>query len=414
MLSSFLNILAKDLKLIFRNKQLMLVCFTVPFVLLIIFSYMFSNGMERAQGPEPIDAAVVDNEDSIISRILIQSFNDNKSFTGFIRLHNYSEQDAEEKFKKGQVTAIIRIPHGFIKSVYYCENYPISVTVSTSSPLKGDVLRSMLEGYSEYIASVQSSVYSSYKYIDKLKLDEKTKGLMNEDLSKELVYKSLAREGIFDEKIYNDIPSSSSKEYYIISILIVFLMYIGISAGNFVIYDKNSRCLERIMTAPYGIPMAVLSKWISFIIFSFLYSLLFIFLPLLLFKVYIGIEIKPMLIFILLCTGFVDILFIFLGIIFKREEEYMLFCNFLVLITAVIGGCFIPLYMMPAAVQKLSMFTPEYWMIRSLLYLLNDYGLRYISWVICILCILSVILLSASIFSAERNVIGYERYNKNI
>lgn len=411
MLSSFLSLLMKDFKLILRNKQLMIVCFTVPFILLTIFSYIFSNGMERAQGPEPINAAVVDNEDSMISRILIQSFNDNKSFSGYIRLQNYSEEEAEEKLKKGEITAIIRIPRGFTESVYYCENYAISVTVSASSPLKAEILKSMLEGYSRYIASVESSIYSSYKYIDNLKIDDKTKNLMNEDLSKELVYKALAREGIFDKRIYNDIPSSSSQEYYIISILIVFLMYIGISSGNFIIYDKNNRCLDRIMTAPYGAPMAILSKWVSFFIFSFLYSLLFISVPLFLYELYIGVEIRSMLIFVALCIGFVDSLFIFLGIVFKREEEYMLFCNIIVLITAVIGGCFIPLYMMPPVIQKLSMLTPEYWMIRGLLYLLNDYGLRYILQVISVMGILSVILLCFSIFSVERKVVGYGRYN---
>jgi ABC-type uncharacterized transport system permease subunit len=63
---------------------------------------------------------------------------------------------------------------------------------------------------------------------------------------------------------------------------------------------------------------------------------------------------------------------IFIGGIFKNQESILLVGNIFNFIAALIGGSIIPLQFLPASVQRFSVFTPNYWFIRGLLFIQHN------------------------------------------
>lgn len=402
MINSFFSMLNKDLKLIFRNKQLLLVCFSIPFVLLFLFSYIYSGNMDREQSIEPMTLAVVDRENSVMTKMLIENFKGDKSFSDFINISVYSESEANERFKKGELTGILELPEGFSKSIYYCENYPVDLTINGNSYLKMQILENMMKSYSKFISAVESSVYGFNYYIDYLDISDKEKDKLNEKISINLVGTAISRGGIFKLTKVEDVPSSTSVEYFFISLIVIFLMYIGLTAGNFVVSERNNKNLKRLSSTPVYSHVIVISKCVSFLIFSIVFLFVFSIPMIIMKKIHITGNLSDILAFLLLSIFFIISFSVLMGCIFKSEEELMLFGNMFIFISALIGGSFIPIYMMPPAVQNISKLTFNYWIIKGYLYLFNSYTINEI-WVIpMIFIVLSVIFIMISTYKIER------------
>lgn len=402
MMYSLYNLILKDLKHIFRDKQLIMVCFTIPFVLLFLFSYIFSGSMERKQNIEPMVLAVVDGENSTITKMLIDNFKNNKSFSDFIEISVLSEKEAEKRFNRGELTAILELPQGFSKSIYYCENYPVDLTINGDSYLKMQILKNVMKSYSKFISGVESSVYGFNYYIDLLNITDKEKDNLNEKISINLIGTSLSRGKLFKLNKIEDIPSSTSTEYFLISMIIVFLMYIGLAAGNFIISERKNKTLRRLRIACVYKIFIIVSKLVAFLIFCLIFVFVFS-IPIIIFNdIYLGTALSRLIIFLSSAVIFIISFSIFLASFFKSEEELILFGNIFIFISALIGGSFIPVYMMPTIIQNISKFTPNYWITKGCLYLMNFYSLKEIWSIPAVLLVFSLVFLIISTFTIER------------
>jgi ABC-2 type transport system permease protein len=358
--------------------------------------------MERKQSIEPMSLAVIDRENSTITKMLIDNFKEDKSFSDFIHISVLSEKEAEERFHRGELTGILELPEGFSKSIYYCDNYPVNLTINGNSYLKMQILENIMKSYSKFISAVESSVYGFNYYIDLLNITDKEKDNLNDKISINLVGTSLSRGKLFKLNKIEDIPSSTSTEYFLISLIIIFLMYIGLSAGNFIMSERKNKSLKRLRTTCVNKFTIIISKLIAFFIFCLIFVFAFS-IPIIVFKdIYLGTALSGILIFLCSSIIFVISFSIFLGSFFKCEEELMLFGNMFIFISALIGGSFIPIYMMPTIIQNVSKITPNYWITKGCLYLMNFHSLKEIWTIPVILTVFSLAFLIISTFTIER------------
>jgi len=394
MLYSLFSMVIKDLKLILRNKQLMITSFAFPFIVFFIFSFTFSDLMKRKPVIEPFKVAVVDYENSNLSNTLINNFKNYKSFSNFVNLQILSIEEAKLKFSQNKLTAIVEIPSDFSRSLYYCENAPLKVTINEKEPLKGTVFKNIMESYGKFVSSVEAGVYTLDNSIEYLNLTPNEEEKYIEQFSVKLILSSLDRGSFFEDNKYENIPSSSSLQYFMFSISLVFIMYIALTAGTFIIQEKNNGCLYRLKTAPSSFWLITLSKCLAFSLFSLVQALIFMLPIVLLCRVNLGFNFGSILILLLLAIFFIVSFAILSSTFFKSEEACILFGNIFIFLLAIAGGSFIPLQLMPPDLQNISMFTPNYWLIKGFLCLSNSQSLYSQRYTVIVLVILTIVFLS--------------------
>ncbi|NLZ47530.1 MAG: ABC transporter permease [Clostridiales bacterium] len=366
-----IKVIKKDLKLILRHRWAIIAHLCLPFLLYGLFAFIFSGMMNREADITPLNVAVVDKENSVLSRILINNFKGNKTFSKMVNIKTMNEKDAEESFNENELIGIITIPEDFSKSLVYIENYPINVVLNKREPLKSSVLQNMMESYGNYVSSVEKSIVAYIDYLKDYDFTQNQLENINEEMSVNLVLAALSRGEFFQEREIESIPSSSSAEYFIAATLVLLLMYNGVSAGNHLIKEINSGCLKRTVVSPVGTLRIVLGKWISFSLYSSVQVAIFILPAVVFFKAFHQDLILKIIVYMWIAIFFINGIFIFLATFFRKEELFMAVGNIFVFICALVGGSFLPLQLMPLEIQKLASITPNYWIIRGSLYIMN-------------------------------------------
>ena len=186
----------KRLKLILRHRWAIIAICVFPF-LLYGLCFIFSGMMNREADITPLNVAVVDKENSVLSRILINNFKGNKTFSKMVNIKTMNEKDAEESFNENELIGIITIPEDFSKSLVYIENYPINVVLNKREPLKSSVLQNMMESYGNYVSSVEKSIVAYIDYLKDYDFTQNQLENINEEMSVNLVLLLYLEENFF-------------------------------------------------------------------------------------------------------------------------------------------------------------------------------------------------------------------------
>ena len=403
MIKRLKTLILKELIIIIRHKEWLLASLCLPFIVFFILSFSFKDMMKRESDISPIKVAIVDNDNSVASRMLLASFSNNKNFSDFINIVVSTRTVAIEKFNNNLLTGIIEIPKNFSGSLISMENRPLDITLNSEEPLKSSILKNVMEGYSRIIGAVETGVSSVEYYMDRNKETQEHKAKVNDYLSRNLIFTALGRSMFFAYEPHNDIPSTTSVEYYIIAIAVLLLMYMGIILGNLLIKERNSMVIKRLLSTPVTTFEIILSKWIAYSIYCTALLMIFIAPILLLYNLDIGYIIKNLFVFIIISVGLIISFYLMLATFFKDEESYILMANLYVFISAIIGGSFIPLQLMPENIRNISKLTPNYWIIKGEMYIINWYSLNDIKYIIGGMLLLTTGMLMTSIFMLRRD-----------
>jgi ABC-type Na+ efflux pump permease subunit len=395
-MKNLMNIIKKDLKLIVRYRGAVIASLCLPFLLYGIFAFVFSGMMEREADISPMKVAVVDKENSTLSRMLIKNFKDNRSFSNMVDMKFMEDYEAEESFERNELTGIIIIPEGFSRSLIYIENYPINVVLNKREPLKSSVLKNMMESYGVYVSSVEKSIVAFIGFLEEYDFTAAKLQDINEKMSVDLIFTALSRGNIFKPEQLNNIPAATSAEYFITAVLVLLLMYNGVTSGNYLLKEINSGCFKRTAATTVGPFQIVIGKWLSFSIFGIMQAVLFI-LP----AVAIGTALHQdllmnMLLYISVSILFIISIFIFLATFFQREEVFIAVGNIFVFICGLAGGSFLPLQLMPLEIQKLAAVTPNFWIIKGSMYIVNYFPMDSIKEIVLAFLATSLLLIIIS------------------
>lgn len=402
MITRLKTLILKELLIIIRHKEWLIAALFLPVIVFFILSSSFKDMMKRESDISPIKVAIVDNDNSTASKLLLSSFTSNKNFSNFVNIDVCTRTEAKEKFNSNLLTGIIEIPKNFSDSLLSMENLPLDMTLNSEEPLKSSILKNVMQGYSRIIGAVEIGVSSVDYYMDKHNIDPEQKEKVNTYLSRDLIFTALGRSSFFAYEPHNDIPSTTSIEYYVIAIAVLLLMYIGIILGNLLIKERNSMAIKRLLTTPVNSFEIIFSKWIAYSIYCTFLLMIFITPVFLLFNLDTSYLIGNLFIFILISVGLITSFYIMLATFFNNEESYILMANIYVFISAIIGGSFIPLQLMPENIRNISKLTPNYWIIKGNMFLINLYSLNDIKYIIWGMLLLTMGMLMTSMFMLIR------------
>lgn len=363
------SLLKKDFKLLFsfrRTLFLLILCLAVFFAM----TFIYKDATLQQGILDQVKVGLVDEENSTLSRVLLQNFKNNEAFSKLFSVIDGNPETLLKQFNANELTAIVYIPAGFTESLLHYENTPIRLLLNPHNALKNQVLVATLSSFSEYIASVDSATYNVWEVLN-TRLPKEKVIRMNELYSVEMIGFALNRQQFFDFKPITTIPSASPEIYFLLSILIIFSSFLSLQAALQLNNELQWRCLERFSTTPqmklsYGLSKltavivhnGILMTLLGGVVSAFTRNSFLPFLP------FLAITLLTFTVFSL-----------FMGALLVGRDLLLNVLSLLFLLSAIIGGNFIPLQLMPESIQWIARITPNYWLIKYGLFSLQDFPL---------------------------------------
>jgi ABC-2 type transport system permease protein len=357
-----LYLIKKDLKEVLEDKKRITVILAVLIIFIISTSYNVRD--QKALPVNLIKFGLSDEDSSPYSKMLIEYFRESESFSSYIQIIEGSSKELEQAFYQGKIDLFLQIPKDFAENIMYLDHLPVKVLISNKDVTKAVLLKNILDGYEKYIRAVEVNCVALFDTMKNAGMDNALIRKKNVEISYNLIFTALGKEKFFQYQKTSDYPVTSLFHYYIFAILSIFLSYIGLYVGFLLMKEKKAGILKRLYSVGTSIFTILMEK--------VLFSACFVFGGISLVYGFTAIyqEHKISLAFegVLISACLFSICFsIFLSGLFYRIQSYMIAGNFVCFLWAVIGGSIIPIMYLPKAFTALSVLTPNYWLVRTLL-----------------------------------------------
>lgn len=358
------HLIIKDIKLHLNLKKMCLTGLVFAMVF-FFFSFAFKDYMAEKRTIDGISIGIIDLEDSLTSQALISSFENDKDFTSLFRI----EKDPElirDLYEANELTAVLTIPNGFSVSLLNYENKALHIALNPSHTLKSTIVENTFNHFTSYIQYVDSATYSVFKTLSNLEDFTGDVGQINDFFSMNMIFKALGRNSVFAHNTISTFPSSNSTDYFLASVITLITLSLGAYSTSIFAHELNNYTLQRLYVSGTKLFYIIGSK-IAVYLIQGLYYLSLILLVAWIVNPTISIEASVALVILTITALLFFISFASLvGLYFK--EGNTLINNSVVLLLCIIGGNFFPLQLMPKYIENIAMFTPNYWIIKAILY----------------------------------------------
>ncbi|RLD27551.1 MAG: hypothetical protein DRI75_09225 [Bacteroidetes bacterium] len=363
-----LTIFKKDLKLFFADRKGVLLTFLMPILLITLFAFAFGGIGGGSSKAEPIKLLVSDLDNSSDSKSVIASLQALRELT----LIPKEVIEATNLVHKGKNVGVLILKKGFQDSISAGNNLPMELKYDAAREIEMGMLQSVL------MQSLMSTVgQKSIKAKMNTYFDTNFSGMPQE--MKEKIFNNMdAIKGGMNTSAENNMGlkmTSIVKESTKIGNLgliqavagtaIMMLLFSIAAIGGGLLDEKESGTLKRLFYSPlkptdilFGKMGAALVLAILQLVVMFVFSWLVFGLPI--FKDFTS------LVLMILATAFAVSSFgIFLVAIAKTRQQLQGLSTIVILTMSAIGGSMIPLFVMPAIMQKIAVVSVNYWGIQG-------------------------------------------------
>jgi ABC-2 type transport system permease protein len=366
------SFIINDIKSFFRDWKAVLILVTVPVFFILVIAYALGPLIAADSLVEPFVITVSDNEGTAQSRLLIAQISDLDIFKK-IELAK-SDDEAIIQVRSNRSAAAVIIPEGFIDSVAQGENYSITVYGNPRMPLRAGLVKSLMESAANMVSSGQAAINTVYHFNERIGLEDKQlEESYDESLTRVMDFVIARRSVAVRSKSLPGIEASPL-EYYLSSLITVFLMFGGLATIKLLVRERNGGILRRLASSPVSPIYSVLSKVVITFILGTIQFLAVIVPGLFLLKNRTDVNIGyTLLMFASVILG-VSCWSLMISSISKTTSASDITGSLGILLMAVLGGCIYPLTRMPEAVKLLSNFTITGWAMKGFMELLSEPG----------------------------------------
>jgi ABC-2 type transport system permease protein len=364
-----LKLALKDLKLIRHDKRAVILTLLVPIALISLFAFAF-GGAGGSNDANPISIYISDQDSTDMSKDVISNLDTLKSLD--IKL--LPLDTAKEDVKKGNRVAVLAIYKGFKDSVESGKNYPMELFYDQSRQIEAGLLQQVL--FSHLMGIVGTKGIRSR--INKM-IDEENPGLSRKELSDihEKVDSQVSKfessdknpdkgfMGIKTTAMFAKSDNNLGLVQAVAGVAIMMLLFSVTGMGSGMLTEKEEGTLKKLLYSPIKPSSILFGKMISTTIVSIAQLTVMFLFAWIAFGLNIFIDV-PSLIVMILSTAFACGSFgIFIASIAKTRKQVESFSTLVILIMSAIGGSMVPIFIMPAIMQKIAVFSVNYWGIQG-------------------------------------------------
>ena len=365
-----LKLAIKDLKLIIHDRRAVILTLIVPIALISLFAFAF-GGSGKSNDTNPISIFISDQDSTDVSLNVISKLDTLKSLdVKLLPLVN-----AKEEVKKGNRVAVLALYKGFKDSVESGKNYPMELFYDQSRQIEAGLLQQVLFSNLMSIVGTKSIKGRINKMIDEQnpglskkelddihsKVDEQVSEFETGDKKSDKNFMGMKTTPMFSKSENNNLGLVQA----VAGVAIMMLLFSVTGMGSGMLTEKEEGTLKKLLYSPIKPSSILFGKMLSTIIVSIIQlTVMFIF-TWLAFGLDIFIDI-PSLIVMILSTAFACASFgIFIASIAKTRKQVESFSTLVILIMSAIGGSMVPIFIMPAIMQKIAVVSVNYWSIQG-------------------------------------------------
>jgi ABC-type Na+ efflux pump permease subunit len=350
----------KDLMLFFHDQRSVILTFLLPLILISLFAFAYGGIGEFDGRSEPVRLLIADLDKTVSSQEIISSIDSLKD----IRLVISDSVKAEELVIKGNYACALIIYKGFQDSLVAGNTSPIEIIYDRSREMEIAVLQQNL--ISTLMAStgkivvkkrIENYLKGQFPYIDKNITDNIARNATdNNDNTPVIKWTSVVGEK-------NDTKLGLIQAVAGTAILMLLFSVAGV--GTSILEEKENGTINRLLYSPLKGSTILYSKMLFAFFISILQLTTMFLFAWLVFNMDLSVNI-PGLILMIVATSFaVSSLGIFLAAIAKTRQQAQNLSTIIILVMSAIGGSMIPLFIMPAVLQKIALLSVNYWGIQG-------------------------------------------------
>lgn len=397
------QIAGKDLLLFFNDRKAVVLTFLLPIGLITLFVFAFGGNKSHDEEALNITIYLSDESKTERSKELIDVWSKDSSIA--IKLLDWKE--IRKRVKSGRSSVGVLIPNDLEKRMK--NGQPLIELISDgSSPMELTIANGKLTGGLFEVFGkdmVKQSILEQFT--------DSTSSQEDKEMFLSSIEEFIPAPGSFamdaslikEEVLHPERKVNPSLIHSVAGTAIMTLLFSVASLGTGILEEKEKGTLRRIMIAPvspYGI---ITGKYFASVVISFLQLFLMFVFAWLVFG--LNIWIQPVALFLLIIfSAFAASSFgIFLAAVASSRRQAESLSTIVVLVMSALGGSMIPLFFMPAFMQKISVITVNYWTIQGAF----DIFWREMDWPlfltrISILAIISIALFLISFLTFKRNL----------
>lgn len=401
----FLALIQKQLKLIWRSPQELLVLLVMPIALISIIGFAIGPLLDGDNEALQISIAIVQHEDEELAleaflqeasasfqlddqmqqslkemlpiSMLVNQLLENEEMKQFIHVKYINPSEINKARSDGEYGAILEIPKGFTNQFY------MSIFANEEQP----ALQVYLNNNKEITSTVVKGILDAYQYQFTLMTELSSKGFINEDF--------ILPTANFTSSIQtiNQQEPISTSAYYSFGMSVMFILYWAGTIAGQAFLEKHMHIFDRIILANIHPAKYLLSIIVSTVILAMLQM------PILFAYTYFIFDISfdPWPLYLLitfmiaLVVGSIAALLSSLNYRFNSPEASNFFGSALVALLSLVGGSFFNLNSFAPTIAKLGNWTPNGAALQGYITIQQGGGLDQIMPYIGILSILFVI-----------------------
>lgn len=361
-----LRLTLKDLKLFFAEKRSVMLTFAVPIALITLFAFAFGGVGQEKRKDRPTRVVVADEDQTEASKKIIAELDSSKELV----VSRIASEQAEDVVKKGDEAAVLIFHKGVSDSLNAGKKPNIEFIYDAAKEAEVGILQGALIGKLMGIIGGKSME----KYVlaqvdsDNPNMDESTRKVIHQQVSKNLSSEQTKKMGdnfIKATAVVAEEETSPGLVQAVAGTAIMMLLFSVVSVGASMLDEKQEGTLKKLLYSPLHPNSILFGKMIYANIISILQlSVMFLYA-----QIAFGLDIfshLPALVLMIIATAYACSSFgVLLASIAKTRQQVQGLSTLIVLIMSCIGGSMIPTFIMPLFMQKISVFSVNYWGIQG-------------------------------------------------
>jgi ABC-2 type transport system permease protein len=387
--TAFLALARRDVRLFFLDRRAVVMSFVAPILIASFFGYVF-GGVSKDEPASKIDVAAVDRDGSDVSGKIVSALQSDAA----LHVKKLALEEAREAVRSGKVTVAAVIPAGFADRAVRAflsgaEKPEIELLYDPSHGPEVQVVRGTLTQHVMEVVSSAAFGGGSQKYLDQALQDVNAATGM--DPSERLAIQKLLVDarGLNQRAIENpqtslrsgfNMPYTVRQEavtahhgvpyngmaHSFAGMAVQFILFMGIDAGLSVLAQRQSGLWKRLQAAPISrftvigsrtASAAAISALILAVVFGFA-------------RVVFGVKVEGSFAgFLGVCLAFSLMTATFgllIAVLGKTPEATRGIAVLVTLVLVMLGGSWVPAFLFPQWLQRLTFLIPTRWAVDGL------------------------------------------------
>lgn len=350
----------KDLILFLHDQRSVILTFLLPVILITLFAFAYGSIGIYDGRSEPVKLLVSDLDKTPLSSDIVSRIDSLKDISIIVT----DSSRARELVIKGKYACAMIINKGFRDSLDKGNIMPVELVYDRSRELEIGIIQHSL---------ITILASSTGEIIIKKKIEKYIQDIFPDDendISEEIFESVTENEGNKEPIIWTSVAGEKNDTKLgliqaVAGTAILMLLFSVAGVGTSILEEKENGTINRLLYSPLRGSTILYSKMLfAFFIAVVQLTTMFLYAWLVL-NMDMDINI-PGLILMILATSFaVSGVGIFLAAVAKTRQQAQNLSTIIILVMSALGGSMIPLFLMPAILQKIALLSVNYWGIQG-------------------------------------------------